>query len=127
MRVLFSKNYLVNSIKNLKNDKIGNSIFSDKGYELIWRIKNNVMEKNEYGDVLKNNDKIEGYKNLSKILGVIEVDLIEYLIRNYFRKNNKEYIRIFDGFMIKEKDYWENRFYLNMILKNDVGYMFDIR
>ena len=127
MRVLFSKNYLVNSIKNLKNDKIGNSIFSDKGYELIWRIKNNVMEKNEYGDILKNNDKIEGYKNLSKILGVIEVDLIEYLIRNYFRKNNKEYIRIFDGFMIKEKDYWENRFYLNMILKNDVGYMFDIR
>ena len=112
---------------NLKNDKIGNSIFSDKGYELIWRIKNNVMEKNEYGDVLKNNDKIEGYKNLSKILGVIEVDLIEYLIRNYFRKYNKEYIRIFDGFMIKEKDYWENRFYLNMILKNDVGYMFDIR
>ena len=29
--------------------------------------------------------------------------------------------------MIKEKDYWENKFYLNMILKNDVGYMFDIR
>lgn len=127
MRVLFSKNYLVNSIKNLKNDKIGNSIFSNKGYELIWRIKNIIMEKNEYGDILKNNEKIEGYKNLSKILGVIEVDIIEYLVRNYFRKNNKEYIRIFDGFMIKEKDYWENKFYLNMILKNDVGYMFDIR
>ena len=127
MRVLFSKGYLVNNIKSLKNDKIGNSIFSDKGYELIWRIKNYNMDKNEYGELLKNKDRIDSYKNLSKILGVVEVDVIEYLVNNYFRKMNKEYIRIFDGFMIKEKDYWENKFYLNMILKNDVGYMFDIR
>lgn len=126
MRILFSKSYLVNSIKNFRGDKISESIFGS-GYELIWRMKNYDIEKNEYGDFISVNDRIEGYKNISKILSVIEVDVIEYLVNNYFKKLNREYIRIFDGFMVKEKDYWVNRFYLNMILKNDVGYMFDIR
>ena len=57
---------------------------------------------------------------------MIEVDVMNYL-KNRLYENDREVIGIFDGLLMKKSDYWNMRFECNGILKNEVGYMFEMK
>ena len=48
-------------------------------------------------------------------------------LKSRLNQNGIPLVGIFDGLVIKEKDYWRIRFEANSILKNEVGYMFEMR
>jgi len=125
MRLMFSKKYLSDSLDDGIIGNINENIFGKNLNEIFYWLKGEVIEIDYNGDKLKKEDIIDPYKNISKILGVIEVDVIEYLVDRYFNKGF--YLKIFDGVMIKKSDYWKYRVDVNMILKNEVGYMFSMK
>lgn len=105
-----------------------NEIFGDNLSDLLKWLKGYSISVDYLGrkrSYIGNYDKDESYKNISKILGLIEVDVIEYLEKRFLK--DEFYIKIFDGFMIQKRDYMDFRLKMNMILKSEVGYMFELR
>lgn len=127
LRLLFSKINLSDGIGSKLFKNIGNYIFDDDVNMLIKKIKRNNLKVDVFGNKLNKVDVRENYKNLFKILGMIEVDIIDYLENNYLSTTNHFYCKIFDGIMIEKDRYFEKRFELNNVLKNEVGYMFEMR
>ena len=136
MRLMFSKLYLSDSINDWRLGDVSNRIFGENLNEVFYWLKSENLEvkydklnNNNYSENFKkivDRSKIDDrHKNISKVLGLIEVDVVEYLEERYLK--DKFYIKIFDGFMIKESDYLKYKIDLNMILKNEVGYMFNLR
>ena len=71
----------------------------------------------------------DNYKNISKILSVIETDIMNYLVRRVFKSDGgllggEFYVNIFDGFLVKKSNFNRIKLELNMVLKREVGYMF---
>ena len=128
MRILFTQNYIIEGLKMNEVDDIVNEIFGKEGKYFIEKIKDMFFKYDEFGKrkSYNNNEYLERYKNVSKILSVIEVDVMNYLIKRVFNGicNREFYVNIFDGFLIKKKNYEVLKCELNMILRNEVGYMF---
>lgn len=125
LRLLFSETYLSNSLKNNIYNDLMENIFGSDFKEYIEVIKNYDFKKDVFGNNVKVDFK-NRYKNLNKILGVIEVDVINYLENRYFIDEDF-YVKIFDGIMIKKKNFNRNRIEVNYILKNEIGYMFEMK
>jgi predicted GNAT superfamily acetyltransferase len=128
MRILFTQNYIIEGLKMNEVDDIVNEIFGKEGKYFIEKIKDMFFKYDEFGKrkSYNNNEYLERYKNVSKILSVIEVDVMNYLIKRVFNGicNREFYVNIFDGFLIKKKNYEVLKCEVNMILRNEVGYMF---
>lgn len=131
MRILFTQNYIIDGMKMNDVDRdVVNELFGIEGKYFIEKIKGFLFKNDEFGNRKKyNNDEYkESYKNISKVLSVIEGDVMNYLIKRVFSNvgivKNEFYVNIFDGFLIKKKNYELLKCELNMILRNEVGYMF---
>ena len=104
---------------------LGDLVFGEEVWKLINSIRQMNLIKDEYGDYFKFVEK-DKHKIMSKVLGLIEVDVMNFL-KSRLNQNGIPLVGIFDGLVIKEKDYWRIRFEANSILKNEVGYMFEMR
>lgn len=127
MRLIFQKNHLNNYLDRFGGyDKnLGDLVFGEEVWKLINSIRQMNLIKDEYGDYFKFVEK-DKHKIMSKVLGLIEVDVMNFL-KSRLNQNGIPVVGIFDGLVIKEKDYWRIRFEANSILKNEVGYMFEMR
>ena len=127
MRLIFQKNHLNNYLDRFGGyDKnLGDLVFGEEVWKLINSIRQMNLIKDEYGDYFKFVEK-DKHKIMSKVLGLIEVDVMNFL-KSRLNQNGIPLVGIFDGLVIKEKDYWRIRFEANSILKNEVGYMFEMR
>ncbi len=130
MRLLFTQNYLVENMK-IGNSKRGviKEIFGEEGEVFIKMIKNINLDINEFGERKVKIDWKDNYKNISKILSVIETDIMNYLVRRVFKSDGgllggEFYVNIFDGFLVKKSNFNRIKLELNMVLKREVGYMF---
>ena len=100
MRILFTQNYIIEGLKMNEVDDIVNEIFGKEGKYFIEKIKDMFFKYDEFGKrkSYNNNEYLERYKNVSKILSVIEVDVMNYLIKRVFNGicNREFYVNIFD-------------------------------
>jgi hypothetical protein len=127
MRLIFQKNHLNSYLDRFGGyDKnLGDLVFGEEVWKLINSIRQMNLIKDEYGDYFKFVEK-DKHKIMSKVLGLIEVDVMNFL-KSRLNQNDIPLVGIFDGLVVKEKDYWRIRFEANSILKNEVGYMFEMR
>lgn len=124
LRLLFS---FINLSEGINNKLFGNMmklVFGDELSYLIKKIKSSELKVDVFGDKVKND---KNYINLFRILGMIEVDVIDYLENNYFIDSDDFYCKIFDGVMVEKDKYFEKRLELNLLLKENVGYMFEMK
>ena len=126
MRFLLQPNHYNHYLDNFGSyGNLGEKIFGDMVWKFITSIKEMRLVRDEYGDGFKYDDK-DSHKIMSKVLCLIEVDVMNYL-KNRLIELDYDMVGIFDGLLIKEKDYWRMRFEANSILKNEVGYMFEMK
>lgn len=125
MRLMFSKKFLVDKIELKERGNLMELVFGKNLSEIIYWLKGFDFNVDFNGNKIKRKNIDDRYKNISKILGVIEVDVVEYLEKRYLE--DKFYVKIFDGFMVKKSDSMKFRINMNMILKSEVGYMFELR
>jgi len=133
MRILFTQNYMIEKLR-MNDIELGvrdlvKEIFGEEGKMYLEKIKGLWFKYDEYGNKRKVDfDYSENYKNISKILSVIEVDIMNYLKRRVFWINglmrDEFYINVFDGFMVRKSMRNKIKCELNMVLENEVGYMF---
>lgn len=126
MRFLLQPNHYNHYLDNFGGyENLGGKIFGEMVWKFITSIKEMRLVRDEYGDGFKYEDK-DSHKVMSKVLCLIEVDVMNYL-KNRLIEMDYDMVGIFDGLLIKEKDYWRMRFEANSILKNEVGYMFEMK
>jgi hypothetical protein len=126
MRFLLQPNHYNHYLDNFGSyGNLGEKVFGDMVWKFITSIKEMRLVRDEYGDGFKYDDK-DSHKIMSKVLCLIEVDVMNYL-KNRLIELDYDMVGIFDGLLIKEKDYWRMRFEANSILKNEVGYMFEMK
>ena len=125
MRLMFSKKFLVDNIGVMERGNIMDLIFGKNLNEIIYWLKGFDFNVDFNGKRIERKNMNDRYKSISKLLGVIEVDVVEYLEKNYLF--DKYYVKIFDGFLVKKSDKNLFKVNMNMILKNNVGYMFELR
>ena len=126
MRFLLQPNHYNHYLDNFGSyGNLGEKVFGDMVWKFITSIKEMRLVRDEYGDGFKYDDK-DSHKIMSKVLCLIEVDVMNYL-KNRLIELDYDMVGIFDGLLIKEKDYWRIRFEANSILKNEVGYMFEMK
>jgi hypothetical protein len=126
MRFLLQPNHYNHYLDNFGGyENLGEKIFGEMVWKFITSIKEMRLVRDEYGDGFKYEDK-DSHKVMSKVLCLIEVDVMNYL-KNRLIEMDYDMVGIFDGLLIKEKDYWRMRFEANSILKNEVGYMFEMK
>ena len=129
MKMLFSSNRLEKYLRNFGGyENVGESVFGKELWKFVRLMKEMDIISDEYGDKvnLYNRELGKQHKVVSKVLGLIEVDVMNYL-KNRLYENDREVIGIFDGLLMKKSDYWNMRFECNGILKNEVGYMFEMK
>ena len=122
---MFSKKFLVDNIGVMERGNIMDLIFGKNLNEIIYWLKGFDFNVDFNGKRIERKNINDRYKSISKLLGVIEVDVVEYLEKNYLF--DKYYVKIFDGFLVKKSDKNLFKVNMNMILKNNVGYMFELR
>jgi hypothetical protein len=125
MRLLFMQRQY-NSYYDIEEIK---RIFGDLWY-LIEDLKQISIssdgsgKKFDYELMSKNN-----HKYVSLILGYIEVDVMN-LIKSFIdgvMDGDIGYIQIHDGLLVRKKDYKKLKFYINNLLRKELGYMFSLK
>lgn len=126
LRLMFSKIKLSENLGNNLYNNLSEKIFGKDVSLLMKRLKSSDLKFDVFGNKLNKVDKRENYKNLFKVLGMIEVDVIDYL-ENNFLIDEGFYVKIFDGIMVEKEGYWMKRLKMNYFIKKNVGYMFEMR